>query len=161
MTAAGPPSASVAPPAVGPFKPSDRARWDVLWRGYLDFYRTSLPAEVYDATWSRLNDPASGFAGIGVRTGGPDAPLDGIAHLIRHPTGWSTKPLLYLQDLFVDPALRGRGLGRVLIAAAEAEARRQDCLRLYWLTHETNADARALYDKVARYSGFVRYDVPL
>lgn len=146
---------------VGPFRPSDRERWDVLWRGYMDFYRTSVPPEVYDATWSRLNDPDSGFVGLGARTGGADAPLDGLAHLIRHPTGWSTRPLLYLQDLFVDPGLRGRGIGRLLIEAATEEARRLGCLRLYWLTHETNAEARALYDRVARYSGFVRYDIPL
>ena len=32
-----------------------------------------------------------------------------------------------------------------------------DCSRVWWLTHETNADAMKLYDKVADRSGFVQY----
>jgi hypothetical protein len=33
--------------------------------------------------------------------------------------------------------------------------------RLYWNTQEDNARARLLYDKVARFNGFIRYDYPL
>ncbi len=56
---------------------------------------------------------------------------------------------------------RGRGAGRALIAAVADWARGQGCGRLYWLTHETNATARALYDTVAVNRGFIRYDIPL
>ena len=33
--------------------------------------------------------------------------------------------------------------------------------RLYWHTQDDNARARLLYDKVARFSGFIRYEYPL
>lgn len=33
--------------------------------------------------------------------------------------------------------------------------------RLYWTTQDGNTAARALYDKVASFNGFVRYDCPL
>ena len=38
--------------------PDDRAAWTKLWRGYLEFYETVLPDEVYETTWQRLHDPA-------------------------------------------------------------------------------------------------------
>jgi len=39
-----------------------------------------------------------------------------------------------------------------------AEARARDAARLYWTTKEGNTTARALYDRVATFSGFIRYD---
>ncbi len=64
---------------------------------------------------------------------------------------------MYLQDLFVDPAMRGQGLGRALIEHVYAEAAARGCSRVWWLTHETNTDAMVLYDRVADKSGFVQY----
>jgi GNAT superfamily N-acetyltransferase len=57
--------------------------------------------------------------------------------------------------------VRGQGVGRALIGVVEEVARARGCARLYWMTHETNATARLLYDKVARNSGFIRYHIPL
>ena len=61
-------------------------------------------------------------------------------------------------DLFVDDA-RPCGAGPIEAVAAVARDRR--CARLYWLTKQDNARARALYDKVARFAGFIRYDYPM
>ena len=36
-------------------RPADRERWAELWRGYLDFYETTLPEAIYDETWRRLH----------------------------------------------------------------------------------------------------------
>jgi GNAT superfamily N-acetyltransferase len=67
----------------------------------------------------------------------------------------------YLQDLFVDPRLRGRGVARALIEAVAGAARERGAERLYWHTQDHNAVARALYDKVAKHNHFIRYDYPL
>ena len=67
----------------------------------------------------------------------------------------------YLQDLFTAPEERGRGVGRALIAAVVETARARGCSRVYWVTHESNATARLLYDKVAVNSGFIRYQIAL
>jgi hypothetical protein len=40
-------------------------------------------------------------------------------------------------------------------------ARDRGASRLYWTTQENNVRARALYDRVARFNGFIRYDYPL
>jgi GNAT superfamily N-acetyltransferase len=83
--------------------------------------------------------------------------LVGIVHYLYHRSCWSAGDYCYLQDLFVAPDRRGGGIGRKLIAAVEQAARDAGASRVYWTTHETNATARALYDKVAERSGFIQY----
>ena len=143
------------------FRPEDRERWTALWRGYLDFYETSLPIEIYQHTWRALLDPGGPIYGLGVRQGGAAAPLIGIAHYLFHPHAWSTKEVCYLQDLFVDPAARGKGVGRALIERVADAARARNCMRVYWTTKQDNATARQLYDRLAQFKGFIRYDYAL
>ena len=145
---------------VTPFRPSDRARWGELWRGYLEFYETSLPDSIYEHTWTRLM-AGDAIHGFGARLGNSDAPLVGITHYLFHEHAWSPKPVCYLQDLFVDATLRGTGCGRALIERVAQVARERDCLRLYWSTKEDNATARLLYDRLAKFNGFIRYDYAL
>ena len=135
----------------------DRDRWTELWRAYLAFYDTEMPAEIYDHTWRRLLE-GDGVHGLAARD---DGTIIGITHFLFHPSCWTLLPVCYLQDLFTDEGARGQGAGRALIAAVADWARTQGCGRLYWLTHETNATARALYDKVAVNRGFIRYDIVL
>lgn len=136
----------------------DRERWAELWQGYLTFYETTLPEDVYAATWARILDPNASIHALGVRD--PNGRLVGIAHYLTHAHAWSRADACYLQDLFVAAGFRGRGYARSLIDAVAADARGRGCFRLYWLTHESNVTARRLYDGVARYTGFIRYDFP-
>jgi GNAT superfamily N-acetyltransferase len=112
--------------------------------------------EAYEATWQRLAAGTELF-GVGARL---DGNLIGIAHYLFHPMFWAGEAC-YLQDLFVDESVRGRGAARALIERVAEVAREHGADRLYWTTQENNARARALYDKVARFNGFVRYDYPL
>jgi GNAT superfamily N-acetyltransferase len=146
---------------VNPIIPADRDRWAELWRGYLDFYETRLAPEIYDHTWQRLIAPEGSIRGLGARLGSASAPLAGIAHYLFHPHAWTPKEVCYLQDLFVDPTVRRGGVGRRLIEAVAAAARDRGCHRLYWTTKEDNATARSLYDRIARFNGFIRYDYTL
>jgi GNAT superfamily N-acetyltransferase len=139
----------------------DRDRWAELWRGYLDFYGTDLPPETYEHTWQRLIAAESPIRGLGARLGSAGAPLIGIVHYLFHAHAWMTQEVCYLQDLFVDDAARRHGCGRKLIEAVAAAARERGCPRVYWTTKEDNATARSLYDRVARFNGFIRYDYAL
>jgi GNAT superfamily N-acetyltransferase len=114
---------------------------------------------VYDATWARILDPAGAIRALGVRS--PDGRLVGITHYLFHAHAWSQADACYLQDLFVDEAFRGHGYARALIAGVATAARERGCSRLYWTTQETNATARRLYDRVAQFRGFIRYEYPL
>ncbi len=139
----------------------DHARWTELWRGYLDFYETTLPPAVYDHTWARLIGGAGPIFGFGARRDDPAGPLVGIVHYLFHDHAWSPKQVCYLQDLFVDSSERGHGRGAALIGRVAATARERDCLRLYWTTKEDNTRARRLYNHIARFNGFIRYDYAL
>lgn len=137
--------------------PDDRARWAELWTGYLTFYETSVPPETYDLTWRKLFDGR--IHGFAARDNA--GRLIGITHYMYHDTAWSAAPVCYLQDLFVDAALRGTGAGRKLIEAVADAAKAHGAGRLYWLTQDHNAVARRLYDRLAQNRGFIRYDYPL
>jgi GNAT superfamily N-acetyltransferase len=140
--------------AIRPLGPEDRADWEPLWAGYLAFYEATIPSTVTETTWARLNDPAEPMHALGAFI---DGQLVGIVHYLFHRSTWTTGDYCYLQDLFTDEAARGRGAGRALIQAVYERARAASASRVYWLTQEGNATARALYDKLADRSGFIQY----
>ena len=89
-----------------------------------------------------------------------DGRVVGITHYYFHTSVW-TADVCYLADLFVDDTVRGKGAARALIEAVAVDARKRGAARLYWQTRESNTVARALYDKVAKFDGFIRYDYPM
>jgi GNAT superfamily N-acetyltransferase len=141
---------------IAPLRDADRPDWQRLARGYNDFYETEWPEEVYERTWRRLNAGHDVHA-LGARLEGQ---LVGIAHYLFHASVWRDD-VCYLQDLFVDETVRGLGAARALIDAVADAARERGAARYYWQTKHDNARARALYEKVARFRGFIRYDYPL
>jgi ribosomal protein S18 acetylase RimI-like enzyme len=133
----------------------DRERWDTLWRGYLEFYRHDLPSQVTEFTWRRLIDPAQplhGFVAIDA-----DARVIGFVHYFFHPSSWSAGSYCYLEDLFVDPAGRSRGVGRALIEAVYRAADEHGADRVYWHTENTNVRAQGLYRQVAVQTPFLQF----
>lgn len=134
---------------------TDRVSWAPLWAGYLAFYESTLAPDVTDTTWSRFHDPAEPMLCLVAED--EDGSLIGFTNIVFHRGTWAIGDFCYLEDLFVAPAARNRGVARALIEAVYALADRRGCERVYWLTHETNTTARALYDKVARHRGFIQY----
>ena len=139
---------------VRPVAPDERAAWGPLWKGYQTFYEVALSDEITTTTWSRLHDPAEPMFVLGAYLGGK---LVGIVHSLYHRSCWTIGNYCYLQDLFVAEEARGHGIGRALIEAVASEARAGGASRVYWLTQEGNTTARALYDRVAKRSGFIQY----
>ncbi|MDX2158937.1 MAG: GNAT family N-acetyltransferase [Hyphomicrobiaceae bacterium] len=135
--------------------PRDRDAWEALFRAYIDFYRANVPDSVIELTWQRLNGSAGEMTGL-VAVDGDDRPV-GFALLVLHRSTWSPTWYCYLEDLFVEPAARGRGVGRALIEAAYSEADARGATRTYWVTEAGNMAARALYDDVAELAPFVQY----
>jgi GNAT superfamily N-acetyltransferase len=135
-------------------RPSDRTAWDVLWAGYLQFYEHPLEQSVTETVWRRLMDPADQPYGF-VAVAGEE--IVGFVHFHFHLSTWSVKGYCYLEDLFVSSAARGKGAGRALIEAVYRAADARGATRVYWHTDNSNAQARALYDKVAELAPFVQY----
>jgi len=134
---------------------ADRPDWEPLWQGYLAFYKASLPDKVTQSTWHKLMDPSRDPHGLVAVDGA--GRLVGLTHYLFHQSTWTIPHICYLQDLFVAPEARGLGAGRALIEAVYAQADKAGAAQVYWLTQEFNATARALYDKVATLTPFVRY----
>jgi ribosomal protein S18 acetylase RimI-like enzyme len=78
-------------------------------------------------------------------------------HYLFHPVTWAAGPRCYLEDLFTAAEARGRGVGKALIEAVYKAADERGADQVYWLTRETNATARRLYDQVARATDFIKY----
>lgn len=132
----------------------DEARWKQLFKAYIDFYGDAVPAQVVVSTFERL---VAGQDLVGlVAIDANDTPV-GLANLVFHPATWSASCHCYLEDLYVEPALQGRGAGRLLIDATYTEADSRGADRTYWFTRGDNVQARKLYDKLATLSPFVQY----
>ena len=135
----------------------DRSRWDVLWAGYLAFYKEALPAEITEFLWTHLMDPNDQPYGLVALDGDR---VVGLVHYHFHVSTWSVAGYCYLEDLFVDPSVRGKGAGRALIEAVYRAADERGVSRVYWHTQQFNTQARMLYDKVATLTPFVQYRRP-
>jgi GNAT superfamily N-acetyltransferase len=143
---------------IRPVLDQDYAAWKPLWDGYNAFYgrsgATALPEAITRSTWARFLDANEPVHALLAERAGQ---LLGLTHYLFHRSTISTGDSCYLQDLFTVPAARGTGVGRALIEAVYARAQQAGSPRVYWQTHESNATAMQLYDKIAEKSGFIVY----
>ena len=137
---------------------ADKQRWFILWQGYLDFYKTELSTEQSELTWQRILDPEFNMkCAVAI----DDGLIVGFTTYSLQNSTWSEGGHCYLEDLFVDPAVRGKGVGRALIEYVKSYAIENNCSRLYWNTDEDNATARKLYDTYTLESGKRQYRIAL
>ena len=145
-------------PVIRPIKRTDFDAWKPLWDGYNAFYgragAAALPDAVTQTTWQRFFDPAEPVYALVAEQ---DGQLVGTTHYLYHRSTTRIALTCYLQDLFTAPGRRGRGIGRALIHGVYAQAQGAGIQRVYWMTHETNAAGKLLYDKVAQHLGFLVY----
>ena len=137
---------------------ADEAVWRALWQGFLTHYKTSLDPAITDHTWARLMDPASRLQ---MRLAEVEGTVLGFAIHHHHESTWVMGADCYLEDLFVSPAARGKGLGRALIMDLMTLAQSRGWHRLYWHTDTGNATARRLYDSIIPADGHIRYRLPV
>lgn len=141
---------------ITPLTVADRPAWEALFRAYMAFYRRDEPDAMYERAFAAF------AAGVQMQARGArvEGRLVGIVHFLVHAST-SGADVCYLQDLFTEESARGLGVGRALIGEVVAWAKAQGCGRVYWMTHETNATARRLYDAVAVNRGFLRYQIEI
>ncbi|QXI53485.1 GNAT family N-acetyltransferase [Pseudomonas alvandae] len=132
----------------------DHAAWLPLWQAYLRFYNTQLPDRVTQSTWQRLLDDSEPTHAALAWQG--DTAV-GLVHFIYHRSNWSIENSCYLQDLLVAEQTRGTGVGRQLIEFVYSTAKADGCCKVHWLTHETNATAIQLYERIAERPGYIQF----
>lgn len=135
-------------------KSEDLQQWLPLWEGYNSFYKRTIDKEVTAKTFQRFLEPNEPVHALVVEV---DGKIVAFATYLFHRHTAMLNDVCYLQDLFTDNNLRGRGYGKSLILAVAEKAKEAGSLQVYWMTHESNQNARILYDKIAKYSGFIVY----
>ena len=136
----------------------DKVQWLKLWAGYLEFYKSTILPEQTELTWRRLiNNELKMFGFVAESEVG----VIGFTHCLFRPSTWTETDYCYLEDLFVDPNIRGKGVGRALMNKVFELAKEKNSKRVYWTTQEFNQTARVLYDSITPVSEFVQYRLPL
>ena len=136
----------------------DKSQWLKLWAGYLEFYKSTISQEQTELTWKRLiNNEQKMFGFVAENEDG----VIGFTHCLFRPSTWTETDYCYLEDLFVDPNIRGKGVGRALMEKVVEFAKQKESKRVYWTTQEFNKTARVLYDSITPVSEFVQYRLPL
>lgn len=142
---------------VSALESADYDRWLPLWQANTDHgVNDAVTAE----TWRRICDPASGIGGICARESA-NGPITGICHFILHPTTGNLKPVCYMQDLYVDPAFRRRGIACALVTSLATTGATRGWARLYWLAEEKNEAAQRLYRSLGLKLDFTLHVLPL
>jgi GNAT superfamily N-acetyltransferase len=139
--------------------PGLKAEWRRLFHGYATFYgRPATPEAVFEAVWSWINNPAHEMEGVLALQDGQPV---GLAHFRRQPRPSFGEDMGYLDDLFVDPDLRGGGIGRKLIEHVAAVGRARGWGVIRWTTADDNYRARGLYDQLASKTSWNLYELTI
>lgn len=133
--------------SIRPLEPGDKGEWHRMWTAYLEFYETSFAR--------LLSNGAGEYKCLIAEVDGKPV---GLAHFLYHRFMWSVEDTCYLMDLFTDPTMRGKGVGRALIEAVHDAAKSDGVPSTYWQTEESNYKGRMLYDQVATRAPFIIYE---
>lgn len=137
-----------APPAVRRATPADAATLGrLLWDFNTEFDSPTDPAEVLAARFGRLLAGEDVIALLAGET-------DGFALVTLRPAIWFDGPVAQLEELYVVPTLRDRGIGTALLAAAGRRAREQGAPEMHINVDEVDTDTRRFYER----HGFVNVE---
>ena len=149
---------SAMPTIIRPVQKDDEPAWSNLWSQYNAFYKRTIPEEVTKTTFARfLDDKVRMYGAVAV----DGDKITGFVNWYPHPSTSSVEEIVYLHDLFVDPSVRNKGTGRLLIEHVYEHAKTIPAGSVYWHTQYFNHAAQLLYVKVAERSDFVHYSKTL
>ena len=144
---------------IRPVSETDQEDWRRLYNGYAEFYQVPMTDGIAHRTWSWLLDPSHPVSGLIARDSSEEA--IGLAHFRAMPSPLRGEEIGFLDDLFVDPALRGTGAAKQLLERVASVGREKGWICLRWITRDTNYRARGLYDKMALRTDWLTYQYDL
>ena len=139
-----------------PLAEKDYEQWLELYRGYAEHYKVALTEEGIAKTWGWLMDEAHPLTGIVAEEG---SNLAGLAHFRAMPSPLRGAEIGFLDDLFVDPKLRGKRVGAVLLEEVRAIGKKNGWAFIRWITRDDNYRARTLYDRHAQKTDWNMYEM--
>jgi GNAT superfamily N-acetyltransferase len=145
---------TIAPPVA-----ADKTDWRRLYEGYATFYKVPMTDAIADRVWSWINDPAHNLEALVARTS--EGRVIGLAHFRAMPRPLTATTACFLDDLFVDPEFRGGRVADRLIGAVADLARQRGWTVIRWITGDDNYRARGVYDRVAKRTMWITYQIDL
>lgn len=145
--------------SIGPPRSGDYPGWRRLYEGYATFYQMPMNDEIAGRVWRWLLDPGHVLEALLARTG--DGGVVGLAHFRAMPRPLAGSTAGFLDDLFVDPHLRGKRVADRLLEAMAALGRERGWTLVRWLTADNNYRARGVYDRLAKRTMWITYQMDL
>ena len=145
---------------IGPVAAAEIERLLPLIAAYQRFYEVEeIDEERNRAFFRRFLSPSEDGLLLGARE---DGEFVGYACLYWHFSSLEAAESVLMNDLYVEEAVRGRGVGRGLIEASADVARERGAAHLEWSTAPDNLTAQRLYDSTgAERSQWVEYELGL
>ena len=135
---------------------SDKEEWEVLYRGYADFYKVEMKDEILKTVWSWLRDRSHDVKGIVYEH---ENKVVGLAHYRRMPRPLRGKYIGFLDDIYVEPKYRGKKIGEKLIHELNEISKKNNWDLVRWVTHNDNIRAKSLYDRIAKKTTWDLYEL--
>ena len=134
----------------------DKNQWEVLYKGYADFYKVEMSDKILNTVWEWIHDNNHDVSGLVYEK---DNKIIGIAHYRRMPSPLRGKYIGFLDDLFVDPKHRKNGVGEKIIKELKVISKRNDWNLVRWITREDNTKAKSLYEKISKKTNWEVYEL--
>ena len=126
---------------------NDKEQWEVLYKGYADFYKVVMNAKILKTVWEWIHDKNHEVSGLAYEK---DNKIIGIAHYRKMPSPLRGKYIGFLDDLYVDPKYRRNGIGEKMIKELNVISRKHNWDLVRWITRNDNNSAKSLYQKLSK-----------
>jgi GNAT superfamily N-acetyltransferase len=145
--------------SVRPLEQGDFFAWYELFAGYAEFYGAPLSDERVMRAWAWLQGDASALRGLVAID--REGKVVGLVHVQEFERLLENDRGLYIEDLFVAPAARGKGVAKALIDHVKGEARDRGFGVIRWNLLEDNETAAGISEAIGERTRLLTYDLKL
>ena len=137
----------------------DRPEWEALYYAYAEFYKVPMDQDILDTVWLWIFDQDNAFYALVAKD--DTGCCLGLMHFRAMPSPLRGKLVGFLDDLFIKPECRGKGVVDALYQALNNDAADKGWPFIRWITAENNYRGRSVYDKLSDKTQWVTYQMPV
>ena len=137
----------------------DRPEWEALYYAYAEFYKVPMDQDILDTVWLWIFDQDNAFYALVAKD--DTGCCLGLMHYRAMPSPLRGKLVGFLDDLFIKPEYRGKGVVDALYQALNNDAADKGWPFMRWITAENNYRGRSVYDKLSDKTQWVTYQMPV
>jgi GNAT superfamily N-acetyltransferase len=141
---------------IRPIKIEDKKDWEKLYKGYADFYKVEMNDEILTTVWRWLIDQNHEVSGLVYEE---NSKVIALAHYRKMPSPLRGKYIGFLDDLFVEPKHRRKGVGEKIIKELNTISMRNNWNLVRWITRDDNTTAKSLYEKLSKKTNWEVYEL--